>query len=119
PKIEAFAQKTKELEGELARLEKDDPLAKRVAEINLQLVALQKEKQDPEDRKKQTDELTKQRDQANKQLQDKLNGKRTELKNLQRPGLPADVPGAYAVSDGKPAEVHIQIKGEPDNPGPP
>jgi hypothetical protein len=117
PKMEAYRQRVKEMEGEIARLEKDDPLAKRVAELNQQLDALQKEKQDSEDRKKQIGELTKLRDQANKQLQDKLNGKRTELKNLQRPGLPTDLPGAYAVSDGKPAEVHIQIKGDPDNRG--
>ena len=37
---------------------------------------------------------------------------------MQRPGLPSDVPGAYAVSEGKPVEVHIHLQGDPDNPGP-
>jgi hypothetical protein len=125
PKIEAYRQKIKELELELARSEKEDPLAKRVTETNQQIEALHKEikavdeqKQDAEGLRLLQPKLTQQRDQARKQLQDMLNKKRTELRNVQRPGLPSDVPGAYAVSEGKPVEVHIHLQGDPDNPGP-
>jgi hypothetical protein len=41
-----------------------------------------------------------------------------ELILLRRPGLPTDLPGAYAVSEGKPVDVPLQRKGEPNDPGP-
>jgi hypothetical protein len=40
-----------------------------------------------------------------------------ELKALKRPGLPRDVPGAYAVSEGTPTDVPVQRGGEPSQPG--
>jgi cytochrome c553 len=43
---------------------------------------------------------------------------RGELRQWQRPGLPPDLPGAYAVSEGKPVSVPIQIRGDPETPGP-
>jgi hypothetical protein len=39
----------------------------------------------------------------------------TRLKNL---GLPPDLPGAYAVSEGKPVDAGVQRRGEPGNDGP-
>src|SRR4029077_18205509 len=120
----AYRSKIKEKEAELAALQ-SDPLALRVAELNPQVDALQKEIQAAEKEQKDAEglkitlaPLIRQRDQANKQLQDKTTKKRSELRFLQRPGLPPEVPGAYAVSEGKPAEVHIHLKGDPDTPGP-
>jgi hypothetical protein len=60
-------------------------------------------------------ELRKRIDRAPKDQAARL---RTELLNLERPGLPADLPGAYAVSEGKPADVCVQRRGDPDDKGP-
>jgi hypothetical protein len=42
---------------------------------------------------------------------------RTELTRLQRTSLPPDLPGGYAVTEGKPADAALQQRGDPDNPG--
>jgi hypothetical protein len=56
-------------------------------------------------------------EQAGKAQQAQLNALRDELRALQKPGLPADLPGAYAVSEGKPVSVPIQRQGDPERPG--
>ena len=43
---------------------------------------------------------------------------RTEWTRLKRASLPPDLPGSYAVSEGKPADAALQRRGEPENPGP-
>jgi hypothetical protein len=40
-----------------------------------------------------------------------------QLWALQKGGLPADLPCAYGVSEGKPADVPLQMSGDPDKPG--
>jgi hypothetical protein len=47
-----------------------------------------------------------------------LNRLRSELVTLQRHGLAADLPTAYAVSEGKPVQAAVQRGGEPADPGP-
>jgi hypothetical protein len=47
-----------------------------------------------------------------------LNKRKQELVLRERPGLPPGLPGAYAVSDGKAADVSIQRRGDPAAPGP-
>jgi hypothetical protein len=42
----------------------------------------------------------------------------TEWTRLKTPALPCDLPGSYAVMEGKPADVALQRKGEPGNEGP-
>ena len=42
---------------------------------------------------------------------------RAELAKLTRPGLPAELPGAYAAAEGKPVDVPIQLAGDPAKPG--
>ncbi len=42
---------------------------------------------------------------------------RTELTRLERTSLPPDLPGSYAVSEGKPANAAVQRRGDPDSPG--
>jgi hypothetical protein len=49
--------------------------------------------------------------------QAKLPPLRKELFDLGRTNLPADLPGAYAVSDGKPVDVPLQRSGDPERPG--
>ncbi len=41
-----------------------------------------------------------------------------QLRTLEKPGVPPDLPAAYAVAEGDPGDVPIQRKGEPDKPGP-
>ncbi len=41
-----------------------------------------------------------------------------KLRGLTRSGLPPDVPGAYAVSEGKPVDAHVQLQGDPGRAGP-
>jgi hypothetical protein len=62
--------------------------------------------------------LTKQRDEASKQLEAKLKPLREQLRNLQRAGLPFDVPGAYAICDSKPVDAFVHVRGEPGDKGP-
>ena len=42
---------------------------------------------------------------------------RAEWSKLRRASLPADVPGCYAVSEGKPVDVPLQRRGDPAAPG--
>lgn len=42
----------------------------------------------------------------------------TQLRDLTRSGLPPNVPGAYAVSEGEPVNAHIHIQGDPGRVGP-
>jgi hypothetical protein len=44
--------------------------------------------------------------------------RRAELAALERTDLPPELPGAYAVREGKPADVPVQIAGDPARPGP-
>jgi hypothetical protein len=61
-------------------------------------------------------QLEKQKPQS-PQLQQKLNALRSEQKLLHRRGLPPDLPGAYAVSEGKPVNVALHLQGDPEKPG--
>jgi hypothetical protein len=47
----------------------------------------------------------------------KLQPLRDELRALERTNLPADLPGAYGVSEGKPLDVPVQLAGDPGRPG--
>jgi hypothetical protein len=51
-------------------------------------------------------------------FQARLNRLRAELQALRQPGLPSGLPGAYAVSEGTPADVPLQRRGDPDDKGP-
>ncbi len=48
----------------------------------------------------------------------RLNSLTSELARLRNSSLPADVPGCYAVTEGKPVDVPIQRRGDPAIPGP-
>jgi hypothetical protein len=61
-------------------------------------------------------ELDKQKDKS-KETEQKLASLKTELRNLERRGMPADVAAAYAVHEGKPRDSYIQVRGEPDKQG--
>jgi len=132
-----------ELEAEIKHSEKEGPLAQRLAELNRQMEAKSKQIKDLETLKGapksaqgdsssqaspassqpkldvatlRTDlaTLQKERDQANGQLQARLNKLRDQLWNIRKPGLPAGMPGAYAVQDGKPIDAYVQVRGDID-----
>lgn len=124
-RIKAHKQEVEKLQTEIKKVEQDDPLAKRIADLKTQIDAKTKEVQDLESRsqsvgeaKAQLASLQQQRDQTNKQLQEKLKPLRTEFNKLQRPGLPPRIPMAYAVCDGKPVESALQVRGNPEDKGP-
>ncbi len=48
----------------------------------------------------------------------RLHELKREAIRLKRTSLPPDLPGAYAVTEGKPTDVPLQRRGEPENPGP-
>ncbi len=50
--------------------------------------------------------------------QRRLAGLKTERIRLQRTSLPPDLPGSYAVTEGKPTDVPLQRRGDPGSPGP-
>jgi hypothetical protein len=54
---------------------------------------------------------------ADIRARDQLGILKPRLANLRKSNLPTDVPGAYAVRDGQPADAHVQIKGEVSQPG--
>jgi len=53
-----------------------------------------------------------------KELKDRIKTVDRELTLLKRAGLPEDLPGAYAVTEGTPVNVALQKSGEPAKPGP-
>jgi hypothetical protein len=55
---------------------------------------------------------------AAKPARERLNARNAELARLRRPGLPPDLPGAYAVTEGKPTDAPLQRGGDPEQPGP-
>jgi hypothetical protein len=63
---------------------------------------------------KQIADLLALNDSAVRKWQSDLNALKAQLKDLRRRDLPADLPGAYAVSEGKPADAYLQKRGDPD-----
>jgi hypothetical protein len=147
PSLAAYQRQVQELEAEIKHSEKEGPLAQRLAELNRQMEAKSKQIKDLETLKGapksaqgdsssqaspassqpkldvatlRTDlaTLQKERDQANGQLQARLNKLRDQLWNIRKPGLPAGMPGAYAVQDGKPIDAYVQVRGDIDQHGP-
>lgn len=57
------------------------------------------------------------KDQSTPERKSEMAGLQQELHRLERLGLPAGVAGAYAVSEGDPTDVAVQIAGNPGQPG--
>jgi hypothetical protein len=125
PRLAAYRQRVQELETALRDATSNGPWGKRVSALDRQMEAKSRQVRACEARKEPTASLRadlaalrRERDAANGQLQAQLNRLRDALRNLLRPGLPSDLPGAYAVSEGKPVNVPIQLRGEVERPGP-
>src|SRR5262249_22197325 len=122
PKWEAYRTDLERLEAEIALEEKDGPLARRARDIDQKIKDLRPPgEQTPGDAKglKQwLEQLTQRRDAAKAEIQKRLNDGNRDLRRFRRPGVPPDLPGSYAVSEGRPTQVAVQLKGDPRNPGP-
>src|SRR5262249_25051650 len=102
----------------IERTKKEDPLAKRVAELNGEAEAAKQEaaqraarQEDADALRAEAAALAKQRDETSRQLQQKVNALAAELHRLERSNLPPDLPGAYAVSDGKADDARVHLRG--------
>jgi mono/diheme cytochrome c family protein len=125
PKFAAHAQHIEELKRALDDAEKNDPLVARLAQLDDRIAVAERRPSEPGSDDEQTaersnafEQLKKERKEVRRELDAKLKKLREALSDPQRSGLPADVPGAYAVSEGKPHDVAIQKRGEPSEPGP-
>jgi hypothetical protein len=121
PRIEAYRHALANLESQLAHLEKDDPRPHAAAELTSQIETLEaaiteldKIHQDAKPLRSQFERLRKGREAAQNDWRRQVDETKSRLQALRRPGLPPDVPGAYAVHDGTPTDETIQLKGEPD-----
>ncbi len=125
PRLEAHQKRLANLHSVIARLEKDSPPAKRVAALDAIIKvesdlaeALRRQKETADDVLKELQRHKAEREGWNKRLQQSLREPRAQLAALERTNLPSDLPGAYAVSEGQPKNVAVQIAGDPARPGP-
>jgi mono/diheme cytochrome c family protein len=125
PSFEAHAQHVAELRAVVEQAEQNEPLTKKLGEIKTRLEAIAKQlSESPGDNPSAPDvqqeqaRLEKEKKDIKRELDAKLKTARADLRDAQRSGLPPDVPGAYAVSEGEPHDVPLQHHGEPGEPGP-
>jgi hypothetical protein len=119
-RLASYQQEIEQLKAALQSAEKENDLSSLNAQIetlaqatrSLELIG-----QTPLPFQGQLARLRKRRDEANAQHQTKLKVLRDRLAQLQRPGLPPDLPGAYAVHDKQAVDEAIQLKGEPNQRG--
>ncbi|HEY2839693.1 MAG TPA: DUF1549 domain-containing protein, partial [Pirellulales bacterium] len=127
PRAAAHAQNVERLRAAVDEAEKHDPFAPQIAELQQRVDALQAvtgaetidESVDAEGARLQaeTERLSGELKKLRKRQSDYLGAARNALRDAQRSGLPPDVPGAYAVSEGNPHDVAIQLRGEPSAAG--
>ena len=140
PRLAAYQQRLDALEKEIKGLE-EDPILKPVAELYEKVAGEESRARRnireglyldtqglPPTQLPEYVELKAKRDAAGAELAkahpdlatapDRLLKVREAYVHLARPGLPDDLPGAYAVQEGESTDVHVQFGGEPENPGP-
>ena len=111
------------LEAEIKRAETDDPQAKRVAELDAQIAAHASASQGGgaspalEASQAELTKLKEERSETSKKLQSTLDKIRRRVRLARKPGLPPELPGAYAVAEGQAADVRVQRRGEPADAG--
>jgi hypothetical protein len=125
PKLEAHARQVDELRAAIEDAEQNDALVGTIAELQRQIDAASKlvaeaapGDTDTPRRKEQLAALEKEQQRAKRDLDAQLKKRRDELRDALRSGLPPDLPGAYAVSEGQPHDVPVQRRGEPGDAGP-
>ncbi|MBX9788868.1 MAG: PSD1 and planctomycete cytochrome C domain-containing protein [Pirellulales bacterium] len=124
PLMARHAEQLAALKTKTADFEKHDPLLEHARQLEAQL---EFQRQQAEAARastgeaggfgklsEQTEELLKS---VRKQHEKQLATLQRDVRALQMCGLPPDVPCAYAVQEGTPADVPIQRKGDPGQPG--
>src|SRR5262249_44329711 len=114
----SFQQNLQQLDTEIERTDKESPQAKRLAELNQQLQKLETSQSNTEALKAERTALQKERNAANDRLQARLNELRRARGNLLKRGLPANLPGAYAMQEGPPVDMYVHLRGDVDQHGP-
>ncbi len=122
PKVESHRKQLAQIQTEIEQLERESLLAKKRDELNLlvesvgkEIAVLKETGRDTKGIESQKRMLTERRDRVKGQI----NKKKEELKQqLARSDLPGDLPQAYAVQDGPPVDVPIQLRGDPGESGP-
>jgi hypothetical protein len=122
--LDAFERQVRERRADLEQREKADPLTgliaeydREIAQIQDALNVLQAVKQDARPLDAQVASLSARRTKADGELKAKFAGPREALRVLTRSELPPDLPSAYAVSEGKPVNEAIHVRGEPERRG--
>jgi cytochrome c553 len=120
PNVEAHARHIAQLRAVVEQAEQNEPLTKKLEEIKTRLETITKQLSElpshnpaTADLQQELAGLEKEKKEAKRELDSKLKTARANLRDAQRSGLPPDVPGAYAVSDGEPHDVPLQHHGEP------
>ena len=122
PIVDSHRKQLAQIQVEIDQLERESLLAKKRDELNLlvesvgkEIAALMETGKDIKAIESQNQMLTERRDRVKGQI----NKKKEELKQqLARSDLPGDLPQAYAVQDGPPVDVPIQLRGNPRESGP-
>ncbi len=118
------------LEAEIKRAETNDPQARRIAELDAQIAAHAAASQggasgSPEIQptldasQAELAKLKAERTETNKKLQSTLDKIRRRVRLARKPGLPPELPAAYAVVEGPADDVRVQRRGEPADAGDP
>jgi hypothetical protein len=115
-KLKDYECKISKLKEGLHEKEIELPEGKRLEELKNQIDLFSKSTNETE--KASLPELRKEKTDLEKKLQEKFKDLRAELRKLEKPGAPPGVPVAYAVKEGKPVDVPVQMRGEPGQPGP-
>lgn len=125
PKWKLHQQRIQALEREIQEIRDKDPLAAQIAEYERQLStltravqALEAIRERPSAFKDQIARIGRRRDEARSRLDAKLRPRQDAIRLSQRPGLPHDLPGAYAVQEGTPVDEAVHLRGEPAARGP-
>jgi hypothetical protein len=115
-KLKDYDCRLGKLKEELREKELSTSEGKRVEELKSEIERFSKSTNETE--KASLPNLRKEKTEIEKKVQGQFKELRADLRNLEKAGIPAGVAVAYAVKDGKPVDVPLQMRGEPGQPGP-
>ena len=127
PFLRPFEEKIDQLESVITYIEKEGPEAKEVQKLDTQLASLSKvipassenPEQDIQPLKDLLTRLDREREAKKKAITDEAAEKSSELQDYAFYGVPKEVTGAYAVSEGNAADAKIHLRGNPGELGDP
>jgi hypothetical protein len=124
-RLEPYTRLVAAKRAEVERIEKESPAGRRLAALGPQIEelaqavrGLESADLDAAPLRAQLGVLHARREQAKAELKSVAQDRKAELRTLERPGMPADLPAAYAVCEGTPVDEAIHIRGDPAQRGP-